>query len=487
MIKFLLTDNVNKQKTNLSNQIKLGNFLLFCDSAIELCETANSVIVFCGILWGDQRLEQFEDTKFVPNGQFYCLLFNKKTESINVWTDFLEDFPVYYNTNNGLQITNSLLDFESKTINRQWYKLAYKHNAYIDKLIDYNPGIPKLWNNSEFSADQWYNNITPLENVKRLGPGRVLTVNGNGLAEIRKYYDHVENYYNLIFQKPEYDFDSAVQYASQILTQNVGAIKQKYHDLLLMCSNGVDSLVLASMLQCKTVGYYGDSYCKENPEKLKNLFSMLPDSTLYFFDKNLYHQAYYNDIGNWCTPSKNADLAPEKYIIESEASSNTVVVKGTFGDEIFWHEPAAAAAVACHLHDCQDYSTMLEFLKSHYSYQPYHSDFNFFETIKNISFENSVMYYHYHRQSSYLKDDRILNNRMILSPYIDIRLRSLLPLSDRPTQKASILDAEIQKALIRPDYLSFLNNSKSGGEESFDLIDYSNIKKDQLRTFASLV
>jgi len=485
MIRFFLTNNLTSQKTNFANQYRFDDFLLLYDNAVEFVETKKSVIIFCGILWDNQTLEQFEDKEFVPNGQFYCLMFDKQTKKIDIWSDFLEDFPVYYSNKDELQVTNSLVDFDNKNINLEWFQLAYKHNAYIDKLIDYNSNIPKLWNNSEFSADQWYQNITPLKGVKRLGPGRVITIDKNNSIEIRKYYDHISDYYNLIFQEPEYDFESATELTKQVLTQNIKTIQQKYSDLLLMCSNGVDSLVIASMMQCKITGYCGTSYNKENPQKLKNLFSFLPDSELYCFDENLYRRAYYDNINNWCTPSKNADLAPEKYIIEAESTPETVVIKGTFGDEIFWHEPAAAAAVAYHQHGCHEYDSMLEFLKSHYSYQPYHSDPNFFETIKSLDLKNSIMYYHYHRQSSYLKDDRILNNRMIVSPYIDMRLRSLMPLTEKTAQESSVLDAAIQKQLISSEYLLYLNSSKSGGEESFDMIDYKKIKKDQLIAFVS--
>ena len=486
MIKFKLTQEKDT-KHNFDNKCQLGKYTLHYENAVQVFENNKFIIFFCGILWQGNE-EQFSEKDFVPNGQFYCIEFCKKTKNIRIFTDFLEDFGVFYAKKPFIQITNSLIDFTESTINHKWIKLAHDHGVYIDKLIDYNNKLPKLWSNDSFNSDIWYKNLTVLNDTYRVGPGRILKLDQNSNISFEKYYDHISDYYNLMTSQPQYNSQSAYTYANNIIKQNLDLISKKYKNIAIQSSNGVDSLVILSMLpDKKVIGYLGENYQKENPAKIRKLYDYLPNSILHFFDADEYHKAYYSDIENWCIPSRNADLAPERYVIEKYLDKKDVIIKGTFGDEIFWHDPLSADSVCRHIYNITDHKESLDFLKNHYSYQPYHSDVNFFNLISKLSFNDSVMYYHYHRQSSYLKDDRILNNRLIFSPYIDIRLRKLLPLCDLDTKVSSILDASIQKKMITANLITFLNENKSGGEESFESIDYEKIKKDQLQSFCNKI
>ena len=123
-------------------------------------------------------------------------------------------------------------------------------------------------------------------------------------------------------------------------------------------------------------------------------------------------------------------------------------------------------------------------LKEKYSRQLFHmTQHNLDKIIKSQNFEMSIMNYHYNRQRSYLKDDRVLLDQMIISPFIDLRLRELLPKCDKQTQTASILDASIQTQLMGKNLKQYMNKYKAGGEESFEEIGYSKQQRKQLEEF----
>ena len=95
MINFCITNSNNLVKYSFHNQLSLTkDVTLYYDNMVEVVDLPNHVVIFCGILWqGD--VSDFVETPN-QNGQFYAVVFNKKTRTIKVITDFLEDFPVYY-------------------------------------------------------------------------------------------------------------------------------------------------------------------------------------------------------------------------------------------------------------------------------------------------------------------------------------------------------------------------------------------------------
>ena len=440
---------------------------LYYDNSAEVKELPNHIIVFCGMLWqGD--VSDFVETSS-QNGQFYAVVFTKKTRTIKVITDFLEDFPVYYYIkDNNFVVTNSILAFGNQLkLNLDWLNKA-KHNEYCEI-------------------------ITPINDVKRIGPGSVLEFNVDDVCEnVYAWYNASHDYVNLIHQDPVYNLESATNYVDTILTENFSRLREKYKSLVVFSSNGIDSLTILKYLNdVPKYGYYGEDYKSESPELLKQLYTDTGGS-LHYFDANEYQSAYTETLSGWAIPSRNPDLAPEMYIRNKYNLYDQVIVKGTFGDEIFWHEPWSAMSVAVHQWNCQNRSQGLAALGHHYSYQPYHTSDNIVEIMrKNAAWkatgsENlnlSIINYHYNRQRSYLRDDRVLLNQMVVSPFIDLRLRRLLPLCNLETKLSSILDARIQQNIIGNPLLSYLNKYKAGGEESFSNINYDTHRINQLNGF----
>ncbi len=61
-----------------------------------------------------------------------------------------------------------------------------------------------------------------------------------------------------------------------------------------------------------------------------------------------------------------------------------------------------------------------------------------------------------------------LPNQLIVYPYRDLRLFGVLLSSDKQTQEASILDAQIQKDIISDKLLPYLNQYKSHMHVSYE-------------------
>lgn len=231
--------------------------------------------------------------------------------------------------------------------------------------------------------------------------------------------------------------------------------------------------------------YIGEHYDNESPEKIEGLYEKLPYGTVAYFNEDLYEQAYEYSVDKWTTASYVFDLGPEMYIgHEHDIHSSDVILKGSFGDEVFWHEPRAAMSVAIHELGSKSLEECHDMLKDYYAYQPHHMNQWDFDRISAApDMDRAILGHHYNRQFSYLKDDRVLMNQMVISPFIDIRLRNLLPLCDRKTKVDIILNASLQKAIISERWKPFLNDTKAGGEESFTRINVSKYNRKQVAWF----
>ena len=106
---------------------KFKNLYIYYDNTVEVEQTSNCITLFSGILWSGSL-----DT--IPNGQFYSIKIYENT--VEVITDFISDFCVYYLKKDDLFIlTNSILDISSSvnvTYLRWWLR---------NPLIDNNTTI----------------------------------------------------------------------------------------------------------------------------------------------------------------------------------------------------------------------------------------------------------------------------------------------------------------------------------------------------------
>ena len=478
MINFCITNSNDIIKKEFTHELSLGkDNVLYYDDMVEIRDLPGHLIAFCGILWQGE-IEDFVDSDR-QNGQFYAVVLHKESSTIKVISDFIEDFPVYYYIKDGkFAITNSISAYSrSLEPDTAWLRQA-RDGAYADRLIQPCAGI---------MTDRYLTeNITPIKDVRRLGAGRVMEIK---LASVQvnfyNWYNAQEEYVNPMFHEPRHNLASAKTTVDRVLRENANTLKKKYgSSLVLFGSTGIDSLSVMNYLDdVPKYGYYGEHYKNESPELLKNLYKET-GGTLHYFDANEYRRAYTETIKGWRTPTFNMDLAPEMHIRNKYGLHDSVIVKGTFGDEIFWHDPRSAMSVAVHSWNLYDRQSILDSLKDHYSYQPFHmTQYNIDNIIASKNLEFSIMNHHYNRQKSYLKDDRVLLNQMIISPFIDLRLRELLPQCDTETKLASILDARIQRDIVSDELIKYMNQYKSGGEESFPSVGYKEQQKNQLNEF----
>ena len=104
-----------------------------------------------------------------------------------------------------------------------------------------------------------------------------------------------------------------------------------------------------------------------------------------------------------------------------------------------------------------------------YCYNEFYFSEYAFRCIKTAgTFERAVTW-HLQYRPSYLKGLRVVSDRQIFSPFIDLRLRTLLNRCDEKAQEQSCFNAEIQKQLLNPALFSVLNPYKAGTEEGSNL------------------
>ena len=96
---------------------------------------------------------------------------------------------------------------------------------------------------------------------------------------------------------------------------------------------------------------------------------------------------------------------------------------------------------------------------------------NLFYQIKNYhSFKEAITSRLYYR-GSYLKESRVLSNKLLISPYIDLRLKTLLNSCDTDTQIRSALNAELQFSLVTDT--TNVNKVKAGAQEGNYMLSVS--------------
>ena len=157
----------------------------------------------------------------------------------------------------------------------------------------------------------------------------------------------------------------------------------------------------------------------------------------------------------------------------SKINKDYIIIDGSYGDEVFWHDCNIALASLFFKYKFS-YEEAVQFLKEKkcYSYQVMEMDKSFYETtIKTCkSLQHFITWLFYYR-NSYLQDLRGLTNRLILSPYIDVNLHTLLNKCTQAVKEKSIFNAELQFDLLPLDLQYKVNKFKIGGEEGSRLIN----------------
>ena len=494
MINFCLTNDLSLSTRKYPNYIDLYNgFSLGYEEDVEVHETKDVIVLLCGIMW-ENDIDQFVNLDgLVPNGLFYAIRYDKYKQKVTVITDFIETFAVYYYAENDkVIISNKLISFSNKffTINQDWVTTAI-NGVYVDrKLISYE-NIPNWMCHNGYPSDTWYSGITPINNVKMVGPGAFFTID---LATCKTshtlYYDARRDYVDLAYDvTKKLTFDEITGLSDIILRKNIDKIYKKYNKRLIpsIC-NGIDGIHIASMLgdrinDLKVVGYTGDWFVDEPPNRLIKLYENFPKGELSIMDKKTYDSIYYEVNELHCDmPIMNPSLMPE-VVRWKDKFPNAVYLKGSFGDEIFWHDGNSGLVAAIHELGARTLDEAKKMLEPYYVCVPYIYSERLFDYYKSKTLLDGMLSYHYYRQKVYMRDELPLYDQLIVSPYVDIRLRQMMPLADHDARIRNMLDAESQKVMIDKKWLNHINPHKGGMEESHTFIDRLKCTRHMLKFF----
>ena len=427
MIHFCITNDLSLVKKQYKNQFTCCGYHISYDDHVWLYESPHNITLFCGILWeGD--IDGILDQSIIPNGQFYYISIHKSTGIISGATDFLEDYTIYY-MKDRLLFTTDLINIRSTICSKEICDLNLRYHG------------------------------TVLKDVYRIGPAQYF------IYDITLHqYSYLKKSYFLDSFKNVFSFEEAVEYTNNILLENIKKIT--YDDYILMSGSGIDSLVIASYLDNPPIiSYKGDWWEKEKiPQYSSN-------QTIINYSKEEYTQTGIDMAPYLTIPWNRYDFAPEICIYRERIDPTTIILNGTYGDEIFWHGKYLSMAL-CYYRYNLAFEDIPNFLRDRYSY----NDFYFSPLQKKAmlhagTFERAITW-RLQYKPSYLKGLRVTGNRQIFSPFIDLRLRTLLNRCDEETQERSCFDADIQKQLLNPELLSILNPHKIGTEEgSYLLVD----------------
>ncbi|MEG0997405.1 MAG: hypothetical protein RSF13_00025 [Clostridiales bacterium] len=158
------------------------NYIIITEGVIlnkkQLLEKYNCSNLFeLIIVMQKNKTEFYKDFR----GSFSGAIYDKNKHEWNVYTNHYGDNAIFYYNNNGISIIASDIN----------YIINYLKNNHIKYTMDENALYYIL--TYAFMGDD----STIVSEIKRLAPGSVITLNYNGLCEIREYYRLSKNKYNL--------------------------------------------------------------------------------------------------------------------------------------------------------------------------------------------------------------------------------------------------------------------------------------------------
>ena len=468
MINFCLTNKPKLVKGNWKSKKRLKQGVwLYYDSGVEIINSPKHWIVFGGILWEGQVTDFLKDTK--QNGIFYAIVLNKISGEVQVINDFSDSFYLnYYMSGRHFVVTNEIKVYgPSFKINQYWVNWS-KQGVDL-----YQAPSPKK------------ENITPLEGVKYLGAGDVLTFQAWDDFDCRPIVTNWFTYHRdvgpLFDAKPLHNHESALDTTKKIIAKNCQLIQEKYGTRLVhFCSTGVDSLTIKSNLNdVPMYGFIGTGFNKyhELEAPFKQLYNDY-NGTLHYFDIKTLEDVLNSQLPNLQKTIKY-DVAHLMlmYIRDVYHLNDRVIVHSNFGDHVLWHNRRYVLFLAVHRWGMKDAQQIWDRCIPHYGFGGpagptgvYSKQSRIDEINKYLSdpypdFKTAVIAHKYFIKPPNLSN---LSDPLCIDPYMDLRLINLLPSCDIPTQEASILDARIQKDMISDELLPYLNPHKAGGNWVYD-------------------
>ena len=486
-----------KSKCTYKKYLKHGVWLYY-DSGVKVIDLHQHVIVFYGILWQGKITDFLKNVK--QNGIFYAVVLNKTSGKVQVINDFMDSFYLnYYTRANQFVVTNDIRVYgPSFKINQSWVNWS---NQGVD-LLQAPPTAPMHAKKQDQPSPQLKENITPLVGVKYLGAGDVLALQTQNNVDcqpvITNWFAYHRDIGPLFNAKPKHDYKSASAIAKQIVSENCQRIKEKYgKQLVHFCSTGVDSLAIKSHLgdDVPMYGFISTGFNKynESEDLLKQLYND-HGGTLHYFDTEALEDAFNSQFPKL---QKTMDYKPAHLVLmcmrDIYKLNDRVIVVGNFGDHIFWKGRAIVARHAVHRWGMKDAEKIWDRCISHYGFggppgptgtyskQSRIADINKYLSDPYPDFPTAIMALRYFKR---LATFSVQQQHLVVDPYADLRLYSLLPSCDIPAQEASILNAQMQKDMISDKFLPYLSPHKAGGNRFYDSdLNNKHFRKKMINSF----
>lgn len=402
------------------------------------------------------------------NGEFYAVRINKITNSVEVMNDRLGSFMLFYSSTEK-KISTNIREFE-KHINNEWFEHIINKNTiknFVHTNLDYNS-----FTRPHTSSDNEY----ALKNVRYIPVGTILSSNGDAFV-LQNYFDTYNDFFNL--EKKHEDEEEFTNFVQKRIHDNLMRITQQYRTVPVLCGGtGLDSMTILSTLLDQKKNFHILNYffqesaesknCHDNFTKLSNFlaeFHIKSISQMYSTNLFLnYLEKNFNLINHY---NNNADILYDVIAVNENTEKNSLILKGTWGDECFWHleHPYMLYLKS----QGKTYKEAKELIKKTYAYMGENNPIRFLEkewnSCNNGWLKDSAAYFFYKRPR-YITSERAYSpTKHFFSPFADTELTNL-PLKCK-NKKLGLLcmDGTIQKKLLRHDLIKFLNKRKDGEQE----------------------
>jgi len=346
-----------------------------------------------------------------------------------------------------------------------------------------NKFYPTPNKNLYVKKNNYDNYMSLLENVEHIGLGccRTFNLDSNKCIDINRYYKTEIDYINLYDKKEKYSYNNALSIIRNVIHSNLQKIYEKYNDLTVIASIGIDSLVILDYFDNKKnvdVISFTSDFCpgindSKDFKKLHDTLSL--PCTVIDYSKETFFSACINNLLQWNFPIYEIGLGLEVFLLNNYVTKD-IIVSGGMADKILWHDSVSSIIWCIHKEKLTSVSDIHSFMKDRYSYQPLFIPKNIYKLCKSTSYEECLISNFYFRRASITGFMSQTVNKLIISPYSDIRLMSLLPQCDLETQKKAILDVQLQKDMISKKLLSHLPSRCIGTIENIKDISYADKK-----------
>ena len=404
------------------------------------------------------------------SGEFFVVEIDKNSKTVKIINDKKCSFLIFYNTKHNTISTN-LLNF-SDELDYEWCQNAF--DRMRTEVFSKDIGAIEFYKKRYLTDTNNY----LLKNTFYIPPRceLICTKDSFQLNE----YTSLNTMFSPVDIQTE---DELIEFVKNRLTTNVQRIYENYNqNKILFGSTGIDSLTLLSLLleqnkPFELINYYFTdvTLSNEKRQRAKQLESFIKEKNinththtytiknfLELFKKNVHLINHY--LGN-------SDILYD--VLASLPFKSQIRLKGTWGDECFWHEEHAL--MFYYKQHGYSYSESKKLCATEYcslslgdTVKLQEEEYN--QATEQNWKENCKLYYMF-KYPNYITSERQFSNELAFSPYADDVLLNLPYKLQNDELSLYCIKGTLQKQLIHEDILKFLNANKDG-EQSIKSLEW---------------